>query len=50
MQLHLATWTAPPSNLNHLQGTACDAVSVLVLAKARLRLARAKYKGDKAHG
>ena len=48
MQLHSASRNALPFNLNHLRGAACDAVFVLVLAKACLRLARAKR--DKAHG
>jgi hypothetical protein len=42
MQLHSASRKAPPFNLDHLRGAACDAVFVLVLAKARLRRARAK--------
>jgi hypothetical protein len=42
MKLHSASRKAPLFNLNHLRGTACDAVLVLVLAKARLRRARAK--------
>jgi hypothetical protein len=50
MQLHSASRNATPFNLNHLRCAACDAVFVLVLAKAGLRLARAKTKRDKAHG
>jgi hypothetical protein len=50
MQLHSASRKAPPLNLDHLRGAACDAVFVLVLAKARLRLTRTKPKRDKAHG
>jgi hypothetical protein len=50
MQLHSASRKAPPFDLNHLRGAACDAVFVLVLAKARLRLVRAKPKRDKGRG
>jgi len=50
MQLHSASRKAPPFNPNHLRGAACDAVFVLVLAKARFRLARAKPKRHNGHG
>ena len=50
MELHSASRKAPPFNLDHLRGAACDAVFVLVLAKTRLRLARAKPKRDNGHG
>jgi hypothetical protein len=33
MQMHSASRKAPPLNLNHLRGAACDTVFVLVLAK-----------------
>ena len=47
MKLHSASRKAPPFDLNRLRGAACDAVLVLVLAKARLRRARAKR--DEGH-
>jgi hypothetical protein len=50
MQLHSASRKAPPFDLNYLRGAACDAVFVLVLAKTRLRLARAKPERDNGHG